>query len=113
MTRAERWFWSQLCSRTQEKWTYQAVWGWRVYDFWCAELGVAIEVDGPEQDISKDRKRDAYNWKRSAIHVFRVPNFNQGRADTILFLVNSLDGWLHRRRRHGLLTKAQQHSVYT
>lgn len=100
-SKAEEWMYEKL-KHTGHKWSRQAVWGWRVYDFWCHELGIAVEVDGPEHDISYDAKRDAYNWKRSRIIVLRVNNFDEDDARKTLKAIATAQKWNERREAAGL-----------
>ena len=81
MTRAECWMYKKLVTRTGWNWTFQAIWGWRLFDFWCRDIGVAVEVDGPEHDTEWDSVRDRSNFKKSAIIVLRVPNFDEAAAE--------------------------------
>lgn len=93
---AENWMWEKLC-KTGERWTRQAMHGYRLFDFWCHRIGVAVEVDGPEHRPDYDAYRDKYAWCRSAIVVLRVPNYDEARAaDAIHVIANSQD-WLERK----------------
>jgi len=93
----ELWMKAKL-DTTGLQWTRQAQWGWRLFDFWCHELGIAVEVDGPEHDQAKDAKRDAYNLKRSGILVLRVRNQNEGDAAKALADIQAACTWQERRR---------------
>jgi very-short-patch-repair endonuclease len=111
MTPAERWMHTKLVAHTDQKWTFQAIWGWRLFDFWCKELGVAVEVDGREHDAEYDRQRDARNSERSAIIVYRVPNFDERVADDVIAAIRSCEPWLVRRNARGILTEAEKRSM--
>ena len=66
--RAENWAADRL-KTTGKKWKHQAVWGYRIFDFWCRELGCAVEIDGKNHKEDYDSYRDEYNFRRSAIVV--------------------------------------------
>lgn len=93
----ENWFASILLTNGI-KHKRQAIWGFRIYDFWIHRLGCAIEVDGPEHDIKYDRYRDIYNYLRSGIVVVRVRNNNIEDANKAVALIKSLSLWKTRRR---------------
>lgn len=86
--KAENWM-SGILERTELKWTRQAVWGRRVFDFWNGEKGIAVEVDGPhhEQQRHYDLYRDEYNFRRSGIIVLRVANFDEVAASDALQII--------------------------
>jgi len=94
---AEEWAERRL-RQTGLKWTRQAVWGCRLFDFWCGHLGVAVEVDGPEHNPAYDAVRDGHNLNRSAIIVLRVANFDDQRMDEIIATLPTLQTWGERRR---------------
>lgn len=97
-SRAETWM-AGLLKAFGRKWKRQAQWGNRIFDFWCNELGCAIEVDGAEHNPAVDAYRDAYNLHRSAIVVFRVKNFDEAGASAVLAQIAELDTWKVRRAR--------------
>ena len=89
-------------SKTARKWKRQAMWGYRIYDFWCHAIGIAIEVDGPEHDANYDAYRDEYNFRRSGIVVLRLDNGDMVRLEEILSLTDRLGTWKDRRILLGL-----------
>ena len=93
---AENWMWGKLC-KTGERWTRQAMHGYRLFDFWCHRLGIAVEVDGPEHNPEYDLYRDKYAWCRSAIVVRRVRNYNEGDAADTIFAIQSALPWAARK----------------
>ena len=97
----ERWFLDKL-GKTAYKWTQQAQWGYRIFDFWSFELGVAIEIDGSEHKVDNDHYRDEYNFRRSGIVVLRVRNRNEEDAALALGLIEKLGTWHTRRSQLGL-----------
>lgn len=97
----ENWLARRLAS-TGLTWTRQALWGYRIFDFWCHELGIAIESDGPEHDRAYDAYRDEYNLRRSGIVVLRVRNRNESDLRDALNVVSASVPWTVRRERLGL-----------
>jgi very-short-patch-repair endonuclease len=97
----ENWM-AEILSLTPYKWKRQVQWGFRVFDFWCHELGIAIEVDGPEHDAEYDHYRDEYNFRRSGIVVFRVKNGDDIRAQETIGTLPLFGNWPDRRALLGL-----------
>jgi very-short-patch-repair endonuclease len=97
----ELWMYEKLKS-TPYKWKRQRQWGYRLFDFFCAELGVAVEVDGPEHDPDYDAVRDHYNLTKSGIVVLRVRNRNEDDAMRCLEQIRSAETWNERRAKLGL-----------
>lgn len=98
----ELWMMKKL-EKLPYKWTRQAQWGYRIFDFWCRDIGVAIEVDGKEHKKEYDRIRDEYNMKRSGILVIRVRNKNEKDSEYVInFLSSNVKSWNDRRRELGL-----------
>lgn len=93
----ENWMRDILIAQTQYKWTRQARWGYRLFDFWCHELGCAVEVDGPEHNKGYDQFRDYYNYVRSGIIVIRVKNKNEEDAAEAIAYIKTLGSWEERR----------------
>lgn len=110
LSKAESWMEEKL-KKSWLKFTRQAVWWYRIFDFWNSKLWIAIEVDWPEHNKNWDITRDEYNYKRSGIIVLRVKNFDDQTADKI---INSLpkESWMERRERMWLLTKAQKRKLW-
>jgi len=97
----EQWMAAKL-QTTGYKWTPQAQWGFRLFDFWSGKLGVAIEEDGQEHDREKDNYEDEYNFRRSAIVVLRVRNRNEEDAERALAIISKLGIWQLRREQIGI-----------
>jgi very-short-patch-repair endonuclease len=97
----ENWLYGKL-KLTGFKWTWQVVWGYRIFDFWCHELGIAVECDGPEHRADYDAYRDEYNYRRSGIVVLRVRNRNEEDAALALAFIGWADTWIQRRRNLGI-----------
>jgi very-short-patch-repair endonuclease len=112
--KAERWFLEQHLSRLPRdpifKYTRQAEWGYRIFDFWFHELGVVVEVDGPEHNAGYDAYRDTYNFLRSGIVVLRVRNYHEGDAAQAVVELQRECRWEDRRRALGLLTTEATHA---
>jgi len=92
----------EILKTTPYKWTPQAQWGYRIFDFWCAKLGVAIELDGKEHDADYDAYRDEYNYRRSGVVVLRVPNGDRERLDKIVAALPAMGDWKERKARMGI-----------
>lgn len=116
----ENWAESYLTS-TGYKWSRQALWGYRLYDFWSHELGCAVEIDGPEHDKDYDSYRDEYNFRRSGIVVLRVRNLNEMDMENALRLIKLVGSWKDRRaalniqgnkkQKRALSSQAFEHSM--
>jgi very-short-patch-repair endonuclease len=98
----ENWMAALLRQRTPFKWTRQAIWGHRIFDFWCGHLGIAVEVDGPEHKKDYDAYRDEYNLRRSGIVVLRVRNLNEADAGEAISAILAAENWRQRRKRFGI-----------
>lgn len=87
---------------TGREWTRQAQWGFRLFDFWNRDLGIAVEVDGPGHDLEADTASDRSNLVRSAIVVLRVRNYNEQEAASALEAIRTAEPWNVRRELVGL-----------
>lgn len=94
-----------MLKTTGRKWTSSATWGYRIFDWWCHELGIAVEVDGPEHNKDYDAYRDEYNFRRSGIIVLRVRNRNEDDALRALSQIAVSDSWTDRRIKMGIDSK--------
>lgn len=101
----ELWMKGKLKVATSYKWTPQARWGRRIFDFWCAKIGVAVEVDGPEHKADYDALRDKINFLRSGIVILRVRNRNEEDAECALDHIKRECLWTDRREVLGLSVK--------
>lgn len=95
---AESWASAHL-EQTNFKWTRQAIWGCRLFDFWCNELGIAVEIDGLTHDKDYDQARDQYNFFRSGIIVLRVPNYDEQAMIAAIKQIQSADTWAIRKAK--------------
>lgn len=102
MTKAEKWFYENYLNQTNMTWTFQARWGWRLFDFWNHKKGIAIEVDGPEHNKFKDLIKDEIEIKRSAIITIRVKNFDSDSSMRAIEKIISEKDWNTRRMQAGL-----------
>lgn len=80
------------------QWRHQSLWGFRIFDWWLSRKGAAVEVDGDEHDINYDAYRDEYNFRRSAIVVFRVKNGDFKAAEETGYKIKRLNLWKERRK---------------
>jgi very-short-patch-repair endonuclease len=96
--KAENWMKAKL-DKTGHKWTRQAMWGYRLFDFWCHNLGIAVEVDGANHNNDYDSVRDKYNYCRSAIIVIRVRNMNEYDADNAIKTIMESETWKERKAK--------------
>lgn len=97
---AEEWA-AKRIRKTGGKWTRQAIWGCRIFDFFSIKRGIAVEIDGPEHldKADYDAARDKYNYFRSGILVLRVRNFNEADLDAALCEINRGELRKDRRKR--------------
>lgn len=84
------------------KWKRQALWGCRIFDFWCHTKGAVIEIDGPEHDLEYDLARDEYNALRSAIIVIRIKNGDWDYLVSALSHLDTIPDWSERRTALGV-----------
>lgn len=103
----ENWMAERLRT-TSERWKRQLIWGFRVFDFWCGRLGIAVEVDGPGHDPDYDAYRDEYNYRRSGIVVLRVRNMNEADAANAIERINGSLTWSERRHALGIDTNTKK-----
>lgn len=107
----ENWFAEKL-TRARIKYRRQAQWGFRLFDFWIASKGVAVEIDGPEHNAHKARAQDAYrdeyNYRRSAILVIRVPNGDEASAAAAIQKIHGECSWEDRRAQLGLNLRSKK-----
>ena len=99
----ENWMFEKL-KMTGLKWSRQAQWGYRLFDFWSHTKGIAIEVDGPSHEKQKeyDSYRDKYNYRISGILVIRVKNKDEDSAKEALKIIAKSEKWKDRRMKLGL-----------
>ena len=76
----------------------QAIWGYRLYDFWFHDKGIAIEIDGIEHDKVYDEYRDKYNYLRSGILVYRSTNFDSDRIHGVCKSIINDSSWIDRKK---------------
>lgn len=106
LSNAETWA-AECLKMTGLKWTRQALWGCRLFDFWNAQKGIAVEIDGPEHNKTVDLARDKYVYERSGIVVLRVSNFDSARMNEAIEEINKSVLWKCRRDKLGLSTKTK------
>jgi very-short-patch-repair endonuclease len=78
--------------------------GTRIFDFWCHEKWIAIEIDWwyhtEARKADKDRKYDFYNLNKHWILVIRIDNRDDIWAIDALRKVELSESW--RSRKHSL-----------
>ena len=89
----------EILKKTRWKWSRQTIWGCRLFDFWCHELGIAVEIDGMTHDKVYDSVRDEYNYYRSGIIVLRVPNYDHVAMQKALETIEAADLWVVRKAK--------------
>jgi hypothetical protein len=98
-TAAETWM-QPFLAETGVRWTRQAQWGYRLFDFWSHRLGIAIKVEEVPVDEAA-RKADDRTFQRSMIHVFRVRAFDDASAAAAVDLIQRASSWNARRAFYG------------
>lgn len=98
--KAENWF-NEKLKNCKYKFSRQRRWGYRIYDFWNHELGIAIEIDGATHNKAWDELRDKQDFERSRIIVLRVRNFDEGDAYFALEYLFQAETWNERRAAAG------------
>lgn len=65
-------------------WERQYIFGYRILDFYCPQLKIAIEVDGIEHNKDYDSYRDEYLFRVEGVVTFRVRNQNIPDIEKVL-----------------------------
>lgn len=80
------------------KFTRQAVFWTRIFDFWCHDLWIAIEIDWNSHNTRKeyDNIMDKFH-NHCWILVYRVRNFNEWDAYEAIENVKKAEKWIVRR----------------
>lgn len=99
-SKSESWAFDLLTTRTSIRWTRQAQSGFRIFDFWSHELGIAVEIDGPEHDRAKDAENDKWQFGRRSIVVLRVRNLNEDDMRQAIEIVSASESWTQRREKY-------------
>jgi very-short-patch-repair endonuclease len=102
LTAAESMALKYLETHTPHRWGHNAMWGYRLFDFWNAQTGVAFEIDGPEHNEQYDAYRDEYNFIRSGIVVLRVKNFDMRGMAVAVDKLSTFHPWSERRQIMGI-----------
>ena len=93
----EKWM-KEILENTGLRWLPQHIFGNRIFDFFCPQLGVAVEVDGDDHSPDWDHYRDADNWWSRRVIVLRVRNHNGEDADRMLKDLPAIGQWYPRYR---------------
>jgi very-short-patch-repair endonuclease len=75
----------------------QSIWGYRLFDFWCFKLGIAIEVGQSEHGKDYDLESDQYEYARSGIKVIRVRALNEEDMTLAIEEILMSETWNERR----------------
>jgi very-short-patch-repair endonuclease len=78
-------------------WERQVVWRGRIFDFFHAAKGVAIEVDGLEHNEQYDAERDREAGAAAGIIVLRVRNHSDADLDDAIAVWRQCGLWQRRR----------------
>lgn len=76
---AENWFARKICKDFPYTFQRQVRYGYRIFDFYNAQLHVAIEIDGKQfhQDQAFDQQRDEAYTHNYGVVIFRVRAFSR------------------------------------
>ena len=88
-------------------WKQQYVWGHRIFDFYCNQVGAAIEVDGATHDRERDLAQDRWHARRSGIITFRVPNGDDRKLERVLLVLRRIARRKERKKMILALAKRQ------
>lgn len=91
----ENWMAAHL-ETTSHRWVRQQIAGHRIYDFFCRELGVAIEVDGEDHEPDYDHWRDLDDWRYARVLVLHVENRNEADAYRAMEEIAVTGTWANR-----------------
>lgn len=72
------------------KWERQYIFGYRILDFYCPEMKIAVEVDGEEHDREYDNYRDEYLFRVYGVPTLRVRNKNINDLNEILKIIPAI-----------------------
>ncbi len=80
-TRTERWLWFYLRNRQVDNLKFRRQYGIRQYivDFYCPEVGLAIEIDGePHERFANQQRHDQERQRRLEALGVRLLRFSPG-----------------------------------
>ena len=102
--------WADGILRTSSlQWTRKAIWGCRLFDFWNAKKGVAVELDGPKPDAGDEENLHAR--ERSGIAVYRLKSFDEAHLRSVMSEAEHLEDWAVRRDRLGITSKSKRKNL--
>ncbi len=96
-TKAELWAKDRL-RKAKINVSFQKVFDRSIFDFFCFEKGIAIEIDGSSHDPVKDELRDNHHFEMHTIKTLRIPNFDDERMNEIINLIRLSDTWDDRKK---------------
>ena len=101
--------------KLQDRWIVfnrQRIWWTRIFDFWCDYLWIAIEIDWLTHNKSYDDRHDKYNYEVSWIIVYRIKNYDEKQADTVINnILNSDIRAIRRRNMWLILNKKREDQI--
>lgn len=68
-------------------WERQYVFGYRIFDFYCQQRKIVVEVDGDEHNKEYDSYRDEYLFRVYGIVTLRVRNKNTSDLNSVLKVI--------------------------
>jgi very-short-patch-repair endonuclease len=95
-----------------ERYSRQAIWQSRLFDFWFSVKGIAIEIDGESHNSFKqsfkDSVTDKHFYELSGIIVVRVKNYNINELNNAISFVKNSCSWKERRKQMGIENSKQR-----
>ena len=85
-----------LFAKTDFKWNRQVIHRQKIFDFWCEEMGVRIEVDGETHHTDLDAQYDAALESETAIVTIRIRNCSLNTPQSAIDKIKSLKPWNQR-----------------
>jgi len=116
VSKTENWFHrkyvTEFTKRTWIKITRQVRRGTRIFDFWCHEKWIAIEIDWgyhtEKWKEEKDKKYDYYNLQKHWVLVIRIDNRDDTGAIDALRKVELSEPWISRKHSMWILLHSEK-----
>lgn len=94
------------------KYTRQAIWQARLFDFWFGGKGIALEIDGQSHTLFKQKLKDSITdnhfYMISGIIVLRVKEYDERALRQAMAKVCLSEGWKERRIAMGIFNAKQR-----
>ncbi len=97
----ENWMAAKL-DKTGSTWTRKAVIGFRLFDFWCHPLGIAVEIDDDDRDEQASARTDLSEYQDRGILVLHARGGNERDAAAVIEKIAKAEKWNTRRFNLGL-----------